>query len=73
MISSSLAAPFVLAARAASKLHELFPNAPAWLSTKVLLCGIGAVALFVIALLLRGLQKFLILCAALLLALGAWW
>jgi hypothetical protein len=51
----------------------LFPGAPEWVSSKALLCGAAAIGLFVLSLLLRGLQKVVLLCLALALIAGAFW
>src|SRR6187397_599623 len=47
--------------------------APEWLSGRVLLCGIAAIVLLVIALFLRGLQKLVMIVFAIVLAVGVFW
>lgn len=62
-----------LAAAAASDASALYPGAPEWLSSKVVLCGAAALGLVVFSLLLKGLQKVISLALALALVLGAFW
>lgn len=52
---------------------SIFPGAPEWVSSKALLCGAAAIGLFVLSLVLRGLQKVVLLCLAIALIAGAFW
>jgi hypothetical protein len=56
-----------------AEVSKLLAGAPAWLSREVLICGGAAVALLVISLLLRGLQKVVSVALAIALVLGAVW
>jgi hypothetical protein len=56
-----------------AEASALFPGAPEWLSSKALLCGAAAIGLFVLSLLLRGLQKVVLLLLAVVLIAGAFW
>jgi hypothetical protein len=53
--------------------HPAWPGAPDWLSTRVLVCGIGAIGLAILALVLKGVQKAITLTIALLVVLGGVW
>lgn len=57
----------------AADAAKLFAGAPDWLSREVLICGGSAIALLVIALLLKGLQKLVSVALAIALVLGAMW
>lgn len=50
-----------------------WPDAPDWLTTRVLICGLAAVGLFVLSLLLKGLQKVITLLIAVAIVLGGYW
>ena len=56
-----------------SALLSRLPGAPEWLSTRVFACGVAAVALLILALLMRGLQKVITFLVMGLIALGAYW
>jgi hypothetical protein len=49
------------------------PGAPEWLSTRVFACGIAAVGLLILALIMRGLQKVITFLVVGLIALGGYW
>jgi hypothetical protein len=49
------------------------PGAPEWLSTRVFACGVAAVGLLILALVMRGLQKVITLLVIGLIALGGYW
>ncbi len=56
-----------------AEVSQLLAGAPSWLSREVLICGGSAIALLVISLLLRGLQKVVSVALAIALVLGAVW
>ena len=53
--------------------HPAWRGAPEWLSTRVLACGVAAIGLAILALLLKGVQKVITLLIALLVVLGGVW
>jgi hypothetical protein len=54
-------------------LLPAWPGAPDWLSTRVLACGVAAVALAILSLILKGVQKVITLLIALLVVLRGIW
>jgi hypothetical protein len=52
---------------------SFFSGAPDWLSSQVLICATAAVGLFVLSLLLRGIQKVVTLVLVVVLLVGAFW
>jgi hypothetical protein len=56
-----------------SNLAAAFAGGPDWLSGQVLICAIAAVVLLLLALLLRGLQKIVMLLVAIALVAGTGW
>jgi hypothetical protein len=56
-----------------SALFSGLPGAPEWLSTRVLACGIVAIGLLILSLMLRGLQKVIGFLVIGVIAVGSYW